>query len=256
MAGHMDGKVVLITGASAGIGRATALQFAEAGAQVVVADIAVEGGEETVRLLEEAGGAGHFMKVDVTQSAEVEELVNQTVERYGRLDYAVNNAGIEGAVALTPDYSEEMWNRVLAINLTGVWLGMKYQIPQMLRQGGGAIVNTASILGLVAAPTFCAYNASKHGVVGLTKTTALEYAEKGIRVNAVCPGFIETPMVMERGVRAGEDEEVYRSIEQLHPMKRLGQAEEIAEAIVWLCSDAASFVTGVALNVDGGYVAQ
>jgi NAD(P)-dependent dehydrogenase (short-subunit alcohol dehydrogenase family) len=256
MAGQMDGKVVLITGASAGIGRAAALQFAEAGAQVVVADIAVEGGEETVRLLEEAGGTGHFMKVDVTQSAEVEELVNQTVERFGRLDYAVNNAGIEGEVALTPEYSEEMWNRVLAINLTGVWLGMKYQIPQMLKQGGGAIVNTASILGLVAAPTFSAYNASKHGVVGLTKTAALEYAEKGIRVNAVCPGFIETPMVMERGVRAGEDEEVYRSIEEQHPMKRLGQAEEIAEAIVWLCSDAASFVTGAALNVDGGYVAQ
>jgi NAD(P)-dependent dehydrogenase (short-subunit alcohol dehydrogenase family) len=256
MAGQMDGKVVLITGASAGIGRAAALQFADAGAQVVVADIAVEGGEETVRLLEEAGGTGHFMKVDVTQSAEVEELVNQTVERYGRLDYAVNNAGIEGEVALTPEYSEEMWNRVLAINLTGVWLGMKYQIPQMLKQGGGAIVNTASILGLVAAPTFCAYNASKHGVVGLTKTAALEYAEQGIRVNAVCPGFIETPMVMERGVRAGDDAEVYRSIEQLHPMKRLGQAQEIAEAIVWLCSDAASFVTGAALNVDGGYVAQ
>jgi NAD(P)-dependent dehydrogenase (short-subunit alcohol dehydrogenase family) len=256
MADQMDGKVAIVTGASAGIGRATALAFAREGARVVVADISVEGGEETVRLLEEAGGTGHFVKVDVTQSSQIEAMVNQTAERYDRLDYAFNNAGIEGELAPTAEYSEEMWNRVLAINLTGVWLGMKYQIPQMLKQGGGAIVNTASILGLVAFATASAYTAAKHGVVGLTKTAALEYADRGIRVNAVCPGFIETPMVMERGVQAGVNPEVYQQIADLHPIKRLGKPEEIAAAVVWLCSDAASFVTGVALNVDGGYVAQ
>jgi NAD(P)-dependent dehydrogenase (short-subunit alcohol dehydrogenase family) len=256
MADQMDGKVAIVTGASAGIGRATALAFAREGARVVVADISVEGGEETVRLLEEAGGTGHFVKVDVTQSSQIEAMVNQTAERYDRLDYAFNNAGIEGELAPTAEYSEEMWNRVLAINLTGVWLGMKYQIPQMLKQGGGAIVNTASILGLVAFATASAYTAAKHGVVGLTKTAALEYADRGIRVNAVCPGFIETPMVMERGVQAGVNPEVYQQIADLHPIKRLGKPEEIVAAVVWLCSDAASFVTGVALNVDGGYVAQ
>jgi NAD(P)-dependent dehydrogenase (short-subunit alcohol dehydrogenase family) len=256
MAGQFDGKVALVTGASAGIGRATALAFAEQGAKVVVADIAVEGGEETVRQINGVGGEAIFVKADMLQTSEIEALVRTTVETYGRLDYAHNNAGIEGALTTTVDYPEDIWNRVLAINLTSVWLCMKYEIPEMLKQGGGAIVNTASILGLVGYVTTPAYTASKHGVVGLTKVAAMEYATQGIRVNAVCPGWIETPMVMERGVTAGTNREVYQQLADMHPVKRLGKPEEIAQAVIWLCSDAASFVTGHAMAVDGGYTVQ
>ena len=256
MAEQLNGKVVLVTGAGSGIGRAVALAAAREGARVVVSDIAVEGGEETVRAIGDAGGEAVFIGADVSSASEVESLVNEAVESYGRLDCAVNNAGIEGALAPTAEYPDETWNRVLGINLTGVFLCMKHEIPRMLETGGGAIVNVASILGLVGFATAPAYTAAKHGVVGLTKVAALEYSALGVRVNALCPGFIETPMVMERGVEAGTHPEVYQQIAELHPIKRLGRPQEMANAAVWLCSDASSFVTGHALTADGGYVAQ
>lgn len=253
MAGQLEGKVALVTGGSSGIGRATALAFARAGAKVVVSDVAVQGGEETARLIREAGGDAVFIRTDVSQPDEVEALIRQAVETYGRLDCAFNNAGIEGESAPTAECSLENWQRVLAINLTGVWLCMRYEIAQMLRQGGGAIVNTASVAGLVGFRGIPAYVASKHGIVGLTRTAALEYATAGIRVNAVCPGVIQTPMI-ER-FTAGNPAALQQLL-ALEPIGRLGRPEEVAEAVVWLCSDAASFVTGHALAVDGGLVAQ
>ncbi len=253
MAGLVDGKIALVTGAGSGIGRATALVFAREGAKVLVADVVVDGGEETVRLLKAAGGEAMFVKADMAKAAEVEAMVQKAVATYGRLDCAHNNAGIEGATGRTADYREEDWNRVISINLTGVWLCMKYEISQMLKQGGGAIVNTASDAGLLGVPQMPAYVASKHGVVGLTKTAALEYAKSGIRVNAVCPGVIKTPMV-ERitAQRAGRAERMAA----VEPVGRMGKPEEIAEAVVWLCSEAASFVTGLPMPVDGGIAAQ
>jgi NAD(P)-dependent dehydrogenase (short-subunit alcohol dehydrogenase family) len=252
----LSGKVVLITGAGSGIGQATALAAAKQGARVIVSDVAVEGGGETVRLIEEAGGTAIFVKADVSKAAEVEALVERAVGTYGRLDCAVNNAGIEGVLAPTADYPEGVWDRVLGVNLTGVYLCMKYEIPRMLAAGGGSIVNMASILGLVGFANAPAYTAAKHGVVGLTKAAALEYSARGIRVNALCPAFIETPMVMERGVEAGTHRDVYEQIAALHPIGRLGRPEEVAEAAIWLCSDAASFVTGHAMAADGGYLAR
>lgn len=253
MAGQLNGKVALVTGGSSGIGRATALAFAREGAKVVVADVMVEGGQETVRLLTATGGQGLFVKTDVSRAAEVEALIGRAVATYGRLDCAFNNAGVEGAFVTTSEYSEADWDRVVAINLKGVWLCMKYEIAHMLRQGGGAIVNTASGAGLVGVPNLSAYVASKHGVVGLTKTAALEYAKAGIRVNAVCPGVIQTPMVARLTSNRPDLSEALVAAE---PMGRTGRPEEVAAAVVWLCSDAASFVTGHALSVDGGYVAQ
>ncbi len=253
MAGQLDGKVALVTGAGSGIGRASALTCAREGAKVMVADIVVEGGEETVQLVKNTGGEASFIKVDVSKAADVEAMVNKGVETYGRIDCAHNNAGIEGQLASTDEYSEEMFNRVIAINLTGVWLCMKYEIPHMLKQGRGAIVNTASGAGLVGAAGMSAYVASKHGVVGLTKTAALEYAKSGIRVNAVCPGVIQTPMV-ERLTNAQPP--LGEALVAAEPIGRTGRTEEIAESVLWLCSDAASFVTGHAMSVDGGYVAQ
>ncbi|HLB89591.1 MAG: SDR family oxidoreductase [Deltaproteobacteria bacterium] len=253
MAGRLDGKIALVTGGSSGIGRASALAFAREGAKVVVADVTAEGGQETVRLIKEAGGEARFLKVDVARAAEVETLITQTVAAYGRLDCAYNNAGIEGAFVSTTEYPEADWDRVLAINLKGVWLCMKYEIAQMLQQGGGAIVNTASGAGLVGVAGLSAYVASKHGVVGLTKTAALEYAKAGIRVNAVCPGVIQTPMVARL---TSQRPEMAEALVAAEPMGRTGKPEEIAEAVVWLCSEAASFVTGHAMSVDGGYVAQ
>ncbi len=253
MAGLTEGKVVLVTGAGSGIGRATALVFAREGARVVVSDIVVEGGQETVQQIEAAGGEAIFVKADVSKAADVEALITQTVETYGRLDCAFNNAGIEGGVKPTIDCTEEEFDRTIAVNLTGVWLCMKYEIQQMLSQGGGAIVNTASAAGLVGFPGLPDYVASKHGVVGLTKTAALEYAKSGIRVNAVCPGVIQTPMV-ERGAQLSPGfDELAVSME---PVGRFGQPAEVGEAVVWLCSDAASFVTGIPMQVDGGLVAQ
>jgi NAD(P)-dependent dehydrogenase (short-subunit alcohol dehydrogenase family) len=249
----LDGKIALVTGGGSGIGRAAALTFAREGAKVVVADIVVDGGEETVRMIKEADGDAVFVKTDVSQAAEVEAMVNKTVETYGRLDCAFNNAGIEGVQAPIIENPEENWDRVININLKGVWLCMKYELPQMLKQGGGAIVNTSSVAGLVGFQGITPYVASKHGVAGLTKTVALEYATSGIRVNAVCPGVIQTPMI-DRFI--GGDPEAAAQFTSLEPVGRLGTPEEIAEAVVWLCSDAASFVTGHPMVVDGGFIAQ
>jgi NAD(P)-dependent dehydrogenase (short-subunit alcohol dehydrogenase family) len=256
MPGQFNTKVAVVTGAASGIGRATALAFAREGANVVVSDVAAQGGEETVRLIKEAGGEATFVKCDVSQVEEVKALVTKAVDTYGRLDYDINIAGIEGTLATTADYPEDVWSKVIGINLTGPYLCMKYAIAQMLTQGAGVIVNMASILGVVGFATAGAYTAAKHGLVGLTKVAALEYATQGIRVNAVCPGFIETPMVMERGLAAGSHPEVYQQLADIHPMKRLGTPQEIAAGVVWLCSEAASFVTGQTLIVDGGYTAQ
>lgn len=253
MAEMFEGKVAIVTGAASGIGRATAQAFAKHGASVVVSDVDPDDGEETVRMITDAGGEAAFVRTDVSQWSEVEALISATVDQYGRLDYAFNNAGISGGVGMpTADYSEEMWDRVIDINLKGVWMGMKAEIPHML-QNGGAIVNCASILGYVGFREAPAYVASKHGVVGLTKTAALEYARQGIRVNAICPGFIHTPMV-DRAFEGADD--AIRQLEQQVPVGRLGTPDEIAEAVVWLCSDSASYVTGHALLADGGWVAQ
>lgn len=253
MAGVVAGKVALVTGASSGIGRATALAFAREGAKVVVADVTVEGGEETVAQVEKAGGEAIFVKTDVSKAVEVEALVAKTVATYGRLDCAHNNAGIAGNAKTIVDDTEDNWDRILAINLKGVWLCMKYEIAHMLKQGGGAIVNTASGAGLIGVRRGGAYVASKHGVVGLTKTAALEYAKAGIRVNCVCPGPIDTPMLQGIG---GSNQVVIERMVAAQPGGRLGKSAEIAEAAVWLCSDAASFITGLPTPVDGGYTAQ
>lgn len=254
MAGQVEGKVALVTGGSSGIGRATALAFAREGAKVVVADVGVAGGEETVRLVTSVGGKAIFVKADVSKPVEVEALIKKAVDTYGRLDCAFNNAGVEGEMRKrTAESTEENWDRVIAINLTGVWLCMKYEIPQMLKQGGGAIVNTASVAGLVGGVGASAYVASKHGVNGLTKTAALEYAKQNIRVNSVCLGGIRTPM-LERIV--GSNPRRSESIAAMEPVGRLGKPEEIAEAVVWLCSNAASFVTGLPMAVDGAVTAQ
>ena len=251
--GQLDGKVALITGAGSGIGRASALAFAREGAKVAVADIVVEGGEETVRMVKEAGGEAFFIKVDVANAADVEAMVNTVVDTYGRIDCAYNNAGIEGRLASTDEYPEDVFDKVIDINLTGVWLCMKYELPHMLKQGSGAIVNTASGAGLIGVSGMSAYVASKHGVIGLTKTAALEYAKSGIRVNAVCPGLIQTPMV-ER--ITAEQPQLGEALVAAEPVGRTGKPEEIAESVVWLSSDAASFVTGHSMSVDGGFVAQ
>ena len=253
MAGELEGKIALVTGAGSGIGRESALAFAASGAQVMVSDVVVEGGEETVARIKAAGGEATFMRADVSQRADVEALIRQTVETYGRVDCAHNNAGIEGDMAPTADCTEANWDRTIAINLKGVWLCMKYEIPQMLEQGSGVIVNTSSVAGLVGFVTLPAYVATKHGVAGLTRTAALEYAQQGIRVNAVCPGVIHTPMI-DRIV--GGDAEAEAQFTALEPVGRMGSPAEVARAVVWLCSDAASFVTGVAMPVDGGFVAQ
>lgn len=253
MNGQMTGRVAIVTGAASGIGRATALAFAARGASVVVSDVMVDGGEETVKRIRDQGGTATFVRADVANSADMKALVDRTVGEYGRLDYAFNNAGIEGENGSTVECSEENFDRVIAINLKGVWLGMKYQIPAMLASGGGAIVNCSSVAGLVGFPNLPAYVASKHGVVGLTKAAALDYATSGIRVNAVCPGVIATPMVERVTAGSAEAEAAYAAFQ---PLGRMGTSEEVAESVVWLCSDAGAFVTGHAMAVDGGLVAR
>ncbi|MDP7588665.1 MAG: SDR family oxidoreductase [SAR202 cluster bacterium] len=255
MAGSLDSKTALVTGGGSGIGRAASLAYAKDGARVVVADVNVEGGEETVQMIKETGGEAILVHADVSNPEDTQAMVDQAVGAFGSLDCAFNNAGIGGGRdrLLTADYLEEDWDRVISINLKGVWLCMKAEIPQMLKQGSGAIVNTASIAGLVGLSGTVAYVAAKHGVTGLTKAAAMEYAKSGIRVNAVCPGYIETPLVQGIFDRV----EGYRErVAARHPMDRLGEPEEIAQAVVWLSSDAASFVTGHNMPVDGGYMAQ
>jgi NAD(P)-dependent dehydrogenase (short-subunit alcohol dehydrogenase family) len=252
MAGLLEGKIALVTGAASGIGRATSLVMAREGARVVVSDINAEGGEETLSAIKDLGGQGIFIHADVSKAEDVQALVAGAVETYGRLDCAYNNAGIEGFMeGRLHEYPEDIWDRLIDINLKGVWLCLKYEIPRMLEQGGGAIVNTASAAGLVGSRRLSAYVASKHAVVGLTKAAALEYARDGIRVNAVCPGIIDTPMVQRLIAGRQTDDE-----EPQHPVGRLGAPEEIAESVAWLCSDAASLVTGAAMAVDGGFTAQ
>lgn len=253
MAGQFDGKVALVTGASSGIGRASALAFAREGAKVVVADVAEDGGKETVRMIEAAGSEAAFAQADVTQASDVQRLIEKVVETYGRLDFAHNNAGILGELGPTANCTEENWDRVIATNLKSVWLCMRQEIPQMLSQGGGAIVNTSSAAGLIAFPALPAYVASKHGVAGVTKAAALEYARSSIRVNAVCPGYIDTPLVAAVG---GGDPSLDAAASGLVPVGRVGKPEEVAEAVVWLCSDGASYVTGHTMSIDGAMTAQ
>ena len=255
MAGLLDGKSALITGGGGGIGRATALAFAREGARVAVADLIDEAARETVALVNTAGGQAISLAGDVTQDADVRAMTEAVISSYGRLDCAFNNAGIAGwqvdaAGKKTAEWSEEAFDRIIAVNLKGVWLCMRYELPQMQAQGGGVIVNTGSIAGLAGLPTSSAYVAAKHGVIGLTKTAALEYAESNIRVNAVCPGFIKTRMTEDTMRRRGE------AILGQVPFGRMGNPEEIAEMVVWLCSERASYVSGAAYNVDGGWMAM
>jgi NAD(P)-dependent dehydrogenase (short-subunit alcohol dehydrogenase family) len=252
MAGQFEGKVALVTGSGNGIGRATALALAREKAKVVVSDIAVEAAQETVRMIEALGSEATFVRADVAEESDIKALVEATVKTYGALDCAVNNAGTEGDVVSIAESPLENWERVLRINLTGVWLSMKYEIQQMLKQGGGAIVNIASIEGLIAFPGVSPYVASKHGVNGITKTAALECANSNIRVNSVCPGLIDTQMVdrLEKPVPE------IPTLVAMSPAGRKGRPEEIAAAVLWLCSEGASFVNGHTLTVDGGYVIQ
>ncbi|WP_334190517.1 SDR family oxidoreductase [Noviherbaspirillum sp.] len=241
-------KVVLVTGGAGGIGRATALAFGEAGGRVVVSDVS-PAGEETVAMITQAGGEAIFVQSDVSKEAQVEALVAKAVAAYGRLDCAFNNAGIEEESKPLADADEALFDRIISVNVKGAWLCMKHEIRQMLKQGGGAIVNTASVAGLVGAPLQPIYAASKHAVVGMTKTAAAEYGKAGIRINSVCPGVIRTPM-MERALEREPRRE--KGIAKIHPIGRIGEAGEIAGAVLWLCSDAASFVTGHQMAVDGG----
>ena len=254
MAGILDGKVALITGAGSGIGQATSRIFAREGAKLVLADVVEEGGNQTLKMVQDLGASAIFVKCDVSKSSDVDAAVAKAVTTYGRLDCAFNNAGIEGEGGNTHECTEANWARVLSINLTGVWLCMKAEIAQMLKQGGGgAVVNTSSGAGLAGIRGMPAYVAAKHGVAGLTRAAALEYGRQGIRINAVCPGPIRTPM-MARGLKLRPDlEERYARSE---PLKRLGEPEEIGEAVAWLCSDRASYVTGLPMPVDGGFMAQ
>lgn len=253
----VKGKVALVTGAGAGIGRATALKFAEEGAKVVVSDIDPVGGQETVDLVKAKGGEAVFIQADVSKSSDVSAMVQKAVATFGRLDCACNNAGIEGKMGPMADQTEESFDRVLSVNLRGTFLCLRAEITQMLKSGGGAIVNLSSVAGLIGFAGLSPYVASKHGVNGLTKNAALEYAKEGIRVNSICPGGIDTRMLDSLAEQAtGGSMETSEMMAPLHPIGRIGTAEEVANLIVWLCSDRASFVTGAHIPVDGGYVAQ
>lgn len=254
MTRHLQGSVALVTGGAAGIGKAAALAFAREGVRVAIADVKVEPGNEVAHAIERGGGQAIFIETDVSRTSDIERLVSTTVSAFGRLDYAFNNAGIEGELATTVECGEDNFDRILAVNLRGLWLCLRHELRQMLQQGqGGAIVNMSSVAGLVGFRNLPAYVASKHGVIGLTRTAALEFATSGIRVNAICPGLIHTEMSDRL---TGKDPAVEKQYIDLEPMGRMGTPEEVADATVWLCSTAASFVTGHALAVDGGLLAQ
>lgn len=246
-----NGKVAVVTGGSFGIGRATALLFAQKGAKVVIADCIED--NETLNAIKASGGEAIFIKCDVSKEEDIKMMVEKTVSTFGRLDFAFNNAGIEGLSSSTHECTNENWDKVIGVNLKGAWLCMKYEIQQMLKQKKGAIVNTSSVAGLVGFLGIPAYVASKHALNGLTKTAALEYAKVGIRVNSVCPGVIKTPMIDRF---TGKKKEVEKQFEDMEPVGRMGLPEEVAEAVCWLCSDGASFVTGDTIAVDGGWTAQ
>lgn len=246
----LKGKVAIVTGGASGIGRATAILFAREGAKVVIADYNPKGGQETLEMIKDEGGEAIFIETDVSKPEDVERMVEETIEVYGRLDILFNNAGIAETAKVT-EASLDHWERVLAVNLRGVFLGCKYAIPKMIDNGGGSIINTASIAAEVGFNETAAYVASKHGVVGLTKTIALDYAGDGIRANTVCPGVIRTPMVMD-----GLEEAAREHVVSLHPLGRMGEPEEVAEAVLFLASERSSFITGTCLFVDGGYTAR
>ena len=251
------GKVALVTGAGAGIGRATALKFAEEGAKVVISDVNVEGGEETAAMIRKNGGEAIFVKADISSAKDVDNLVAKTVETYGRLDCACNNAGIEGKIAPLVDQPEDNYDRIMGVNAKGTFLCLQAEIRQMLKDGGGAIVNLASIAGLIGFPGLSPYVASKHAVNGMTKNAALEYGKQGIRVNSICPGGVDTRMLDSLADQAtGGAQSSHEMMDPLHPIGRIGKPEEMAELIVWLSSPRASFVTGANIPIDGGYVAQ
>ena len=247
-----NGATVIVTGGGSGIGQSTAIEFANRGAAVVVADIDVSGGESTVERIRNEGGTATFVETNVTEPDAVQSMIDVTVDEYGQLDYAFNNAGIDGDLQPLSEYPAEEWQRVLDVNLSSVFHCMKAELNQMQsQQSGGVIVNNASVLGKVGFENSSAYCAAKHGVIGLTKTAAIENGESDVRVNAICPGFIETELLKE-----SLDEEMRKQVEELHPVKRLGSPNEIADAVAYLCSDRASFVNGEAFNVDGGYLSQ
>lgn len=246
-------EVAIVTGAASGIGRASAVAFARAGARVVVADVLVDGGEQTVEQIRREGGTARFARTDVSRPEEVKNLIDGTVKAFGRIDFAFNNAGIEGTLAKTADLTEAVWDKTIAVNLKGVWLCMKEELQPMLKRRKGVIINCASVAGLVGFPALPAYVASKHGVVGLTRATALEYALEGIRVNAICPGVIRTPMVDRF---TGKDPQREAELTAGEPVGRMGTPEEVASMAVWLCTDGAAFVTGQAFAVDGGMTAR
>jgi NAD(P)-dependent dehydrogenase (short-subunit alcohol dehydrogenase family) len=247
MAGTMTGKVALVTGAASGIGRAIAVAFANEGANVVVADIDEKAGKEAVSFVEGVGVKGLFVKCDVSKGEDVKNMIDAATREFGRLDFACNDAGIHNPLpeSLT-DVDEDMWDKIIAVNLKGVMLCMKHEVPPMMKQGSGVIVNIASLGGLFAEPGSYAYTASKHGVMGLTKVAAFQYARDGIRISAVCPAVIETPML------AMAPEEVKQYLKSLHPIGRFGKSEEVAAAVIWLCSDQSAFVTGAGIVLDGG----
>ena len=250
---NFENKVVLITGAASGIGRETAVQLAKAGATLFLSDINEAGGQETVEMITSKGEKAAFFKADVSKAAEVKAMTDACVAEYGRIDCAFNNAGIEGSSARLVDVEEDIYDAIMDINVKGVWLCMKYQIPQMISQGGGTIVNTASVAGIVGSHSLSVYGASKHAVVGLTRSAAIEYVRKGVRINAVCPAVIRTPMV-ERGFQ--ESPLFVEATLKANPMRRLGEADEVAKAVMWLLSDESSFTNGATLTVDGGFTAQ
>lgn len=247
----LDNKVAIITGAGSGLGKAMALLYAKEGAKIVVSDIDEKGGNETVSEIEANGGKAIFVKADSTSPEDNKNLVDQAVAEFGGLHIAVNNAGIGGPISTVGEYPIDGWNKVIAINLSGVFYGLRYQIPAILKSGGGSIVNVASILGKVGTKGSSAYVAAKHGVIGLTETAALEYADQKIRINSIGPGYVLTPLVKNT-----LDKEALDGLVSLHPIGRLGEPEEVAELALWLNSDKASFVTGSYYNVDGGYLAQ